>query len=204
MRALKEGKLVVASHNQGKVREMRDLLAPFAVETIAADDLSLAEPTEAGDTFAANARLKAMAAAKESGLPAVADDSGLVVDALGGAPGIYSARWAGPKRDFSKAMEGVELELRAQAASGKTSRRARFVCALCLAWPDGHAEAFEGEVEGALIWPPRGDKGFGYDPMFVADGQTETFGEMEPARKHAMSHRARAFKKLIDGCLGKT
>jgi len=204
MRALKEGKLVVASHNQGKVREMRDLLAPFAVETIAADDLSLAEPTEAGDTFAANARLKAMAAAKESGLPAVADDSGLVVDALGGAPGIYSARWAGPKRDFSKAMEGVELELRAQAASGKTSRRARFVCALCLAWPDGHAEAFEGEVEGTLIWPPRGDKGFGYDPMFVADGQTETFGEMEPARKHAMSHRARAFKKLIDGCLGKT
>lgn len=204
MRALKEGKLVVASHNWGKVREMRDLLAPYGVETIAAGDLLLAEPKETGDTFAANAMLKALAAAKESGLPALADDSGLVVDALDGAPGIYSARWAGENRDFSMAMERVELEIRAQAASGEASRRARFVCALCLAWPDGHVEAFEGQVEGTLIWPPRGGKGFGYDPMFVPDGHAETFGEMEPACKHAISHRARAFKKLTDDCLSKT
>jgi XTP/dITP diphosphohydrolase len=203
MRALKEGKLVIASHNRGKVREIGDLLAPFDVEIIAAGDLSLAEPKETGDTFAANARLKAVAAAKASGLPAVSDDSGLVVDALDGAPGIYSARWAGPQRNFSKAMQRVELELRARAASGRVSRRARFVCALCLAWPDGDTEEFEGEVEGTLTWPPRGDKGFGYDPMFVPDGRAETFGEMEPARKHAMSHRARAFKKLVDGCLDK-
>ena len=201
MRALKEGKLVVASHNPGKVREIGDLLSPFGVAIIAAGDLSLAEPKETGKTFAANARLKAVAAAKESGLPALADDSGLVVDVLGGAPGIYSARWAGPKKDFSKAMERVELELRAHAASGRTSRRARFVCALCLAWPDGQTEGFEGEVAGSLIWPPRGDKGFGYDPMFVADGHAQTFGEMEPAEKHALSHRARAFGKLVDGCI---
>lgn len=203
MRALKEGKLVVASHNPGKVREITELLAPFGIETIAAGDLSLSEPKETGDSFAANARLKAVAAAKESGLPALADDSGLAVDALGGAPGIYSARWAGRSRDFSSAMERVELELRAHAAAGRASRRARFVCALCLAWPDGHTESFAGEVAGTLIWPPRGDKGFGYDPMFVPDGHARTFGEMEPEKKHAMSHRARAFRKLADGCLGK-
>jgi XTP/dITP diphosphohydrolase len=202
MRALKEGKLVVASHNPGKVREIGDLLSAVGIEILAAGDLSLAEPEETGDTFADNARLKAVAAAKESDLPALADDSGLVVEVLDGAPGIYSARWAGAKKDFSLAMERVELELRAHAAGGRPSRRARFVCALCLAWPDGHTESFQGEVAGTLIWPPRGDKGFGYDPMFVADGHAQTFGEMEPAEKHALSHRARAFRKLVDGCLG--
>jgi XTP/dITP diphosphohydrolase len=202
MRALKEGKLVIASHNPGKVREIGDLLSPVGIEILAAGDLSLAEPEETGDSFAANARLKAVAAAKQSGLPALADDSGLEVEVLDGAPGIYSARWAGAKKDFSLAMERVELELRAHAASGRPSRRARFVCALCLAWPDGHTEGFEGEVAGTLIWPPRGDKGFGYDPMFIADGHAQTFGEMEPAEKHALSHRARAFRKLVDGCLG--
>jgi XTP/dITP diphosphohydrolase len=202
MRVLSEGKLVVASHNPGKVREIGDLLSPFGIKVLAAGELKLSEPEETGETFAANAELKAVAAAKESGLPALADDSGLVVDALGGAPGIYSARWAGPDKDFAKAMERVELELRAQAVRGSPSRRARFVCALCLAWPDGHTESFKGEVAGSLIWPPRGDKGFGYDPMFVADGHAETFGEMEPADKHAISHRARAFRKLVDGCLG--
>jgi XTP/dITP diphosphohydrolase len=202
MRALKEGKLVIASHNPGKVREIGDLLSPVGIEILAAGDLSLAEPEETGDSFAANARLKAVAAAKQSGLPALADDSGLEVEVLDGAPGIYSARWAGAKKDFSLAMERVELELRAHAASGRHSRRARFVCALCLAWPDGHTESFKGEVAGTLIWPPRGDKGFGYDPMFIADGHAQTFGEMEPAEKHALSHRARAFRKLVDGCLG--
>ena len=202
MPKLTERRLVVASHNPGKVREIRDLLSPFKIEAIAAADLSLPEPAETGDTFAANAKLKAVAAATASGLPALADDSGLAVDVLGGAPGILSARWAGPEKDFSKAMERVEMELRAQAAGGRTTRRARFVCALCLAWPDGRAEIFQGEVVGALIWPPRGKVGFGYDPVFVPDGHAQTFGEMEPERKHALSHRARAFEKLVDGCFG--
>ena len=208
MRALKEGKIVVASHNPGKVREIGDLLSPIGIEILAAGDLSLAEPEETGDTFADNARLKAVAAAKQSGLPALADDSGLVVDVLDGAPGIYSARWAGAKKDFSLAMERVELELRAHAASGRPSRRARFVCALCLAWPDGHTESFQGEVAGALIWPPRGDKGFGYDPVFLADGEKRTFGEMTAKEKHSwapgkpgLSHRARAFARLVEACL---
>ena len=203
MRALTESKIVVASHNRGKVREIRNLLDPFGIETVSAEDLSLPEPAETGDSFAANARIKAEATARASGLPALADDSGLAVDALGGAPGIYSARWAGPKKNFSKAMERVEMELRAHAASGRTKRRAHFICALCLAWPDGHGEVFEGKVDGDLVWPPRGDKGFGYDPVFVPEGHAITFGEMEPARKHAISHRARAFTKLVDACLGK-
>lgn len=194
--------LVVASHNEGKVREIADLLAPFGIETLAASALGLPEPEETGATFADNAALKARAAAAASGRPALADDSGLEVAALGGAPGIYSARWAGPEKDFTAAMARIERELAARAGAGDVSRRARFVCALCLAWPDGHVEAFEGTVEGTLVWPPRGTRGFGYDPVFLAEGERETFGEMDPARKHAISHRARAFRKLVDGCFG--
>lgn len=202
MRRLAGRRLVVASHNAGKVREIAALVAPFGIEAVPAAALALAEPEETGATFAENARIKALAAARASGWPALADDSGLVVVALGGAPGIYSARWAGPDRDFGRAMARVEDALAGRAAEGEGSRRARFVCALCLAWPDGHVEEFEGTVEGDLVWPPRGTQGFGYDPVFVPDGGSETFGEMEPARKHAMSHRARAFGKLVDGCLG--
>jgi len=191
------GKLIVASHNKGKVREIRDLLAPFGVETVSAGELDLAEPEETGTTFRANAELKALAAAKASGLPALADDSGLCVDALNGEPGIYSARWAGPSKDFSVAMKKVEDEL---AARNAKTRAAHFTCALTLAWPDGHVETFEGYVRGQLTWPPRGDKGFGYDPVFVPNGFDITFGEMEPEKKHAMSHRADAFRQLIDAC----
>ena len=192
MRALKEGKLVVASHNPGKVREISDLFSPFGVEIVAAGELSLAEPKETGKTFAANARLKAVAAAKESGLPALADDSGLAVDVLGGAPGIYSARWAGPGKDFRIAMERVQREL------GDKDRRAHFVAVLALAWPDGEVATFRGEAHGRLVWPPRGERGFGYDPIFVPDGHDLTFGEMDPAEKHRISHRARAFAKLVE------
>lgn len=191
------GKLVVASHNKGKVREIRDLLAPFGVETISAGELNLGEPEETGTTFKANAELKALAAAKASGLPALADDSGLCVDGLGGEPGIYSARWAGSAKHFAVAMEKVEQELGARKAA---TRAAHFTCALTLAWPDGHVETFEGYVHGSLVWPPRGDKGFGYDPVFEPEGFDITFGEMEPNAKHAMSHRADAFKQLIDAC----
>jgi len=187
--------LVVASHNPGKVREIRDLLAPFGLETKGAAELALPEPEETGTTFAANAELKARAAAAASGLPALADDSGLAVAALGGAPGIYSARWAGEKKDFKAAMARVERELDAMHA---LDRSAKFVCALALAAPQGNCEIFEGEVHGTLTFPPRGARGFGYDPIFVADGMTETFGEIEPAQKHAISHRARAFAKLIE------
>jgi len=190
-------KLVVASHNKGKVREIRDLLAPFGVETISAGELDLDEPIETGTTFKANAELKALAAAKASGLPALADDSGLCVDGLGGEPGIYSARWAGPSKDFAIAMEKVEAELAVRKAA---TRAAHFTCALTLAWPDGHAETFEGYVHGSLVWPPRGNKGFGYDPVFEPEGFDITFGEMDPDAKHAMSHRADAFKQLIDAC----
>jgi len=196
-RHFKGGKLVVASHNEGKVREIRDLLAPFGVETVSAGELNLDEPEETGTTFKANAELKALAATKASGLPALADDSGLCVEGLGGEPGIYSARWAGPAKDFGKAMEKVEAELSARDAK---TRAAHFTCALTLAWPDGHVETFEGFVHGSLAWPPRGDKGFGYDPVFVPEGLDITFGEMEPAKKHAMSHRADAFRQLIDTC----
>ena len=188
------GTLVIASHNPGKVREIDDLLGPFGVAARSAADLGLPEPEETGATFADNAILKARAAARGANLPALADDSGLVVPALGGAPGIYSARWAGEARDFDAAMRRVNDEL------GGNDRAARFVAALALCWPDGHCEAFEGKVEGSLIWPPRGDKGFGYDPMFVPLGARETFGEMDQARKHTISHRADAFRKLVAAC----
>jgi XTP/dITP diphosphohydrolase len=186
-------RLVVATHNAGKAAEIADLLAPHGVEVVAAGELGLPEPEETGTSYVENALLKARAAADGSGLPALADDSGLSVAALDGAPGIHSARWAGPKRDFGAAMARVEAELAAMRA---TDRSAAFICALALAWPDGRTEVYEGRVDGRLSFPPRGTAGFGYDPIFVADGQTQTFGEMEPARKHAMSHRARAFAKL--------
>ena len=184
--------LVIASHNPGKVREIDDLLQPFGIETVGAAALGLVEPEETGTTFAENAALKARAAARAAKLPALADDSGLAVAALDGAPGIYSARWAGPKKDFAIAMQKVE-----DALKGKSDRRAAFVAALALAWPDGRCDVFEGRVEGTLAWPPRGEKGFGYDPIFVPAGHTITFGEMEPAKKHTMSHRAKAFAKLV-------
>jgi len=185
-------RLVIASHNPGKVREIEDLLRPLGIAVVGAAALGLAEPEEIGHTFAENAALKARAAAAAANLPALADDSGLAVAALEGAPGIYSARWAGPTKDFAIAMRKVE-----EALKGKQDRRAKFVAALALAWPDGRCAVFEGEVEGTLAWPPRGTKGFGYDPIFVPDGHTITFGEMEPAKKHGMSHRARAFAKLV-------
>jgi XTP/dITP diphosphohydrolase len=187
--------LVIASHNPGKVREIDELLRPFAVTVLSAGSLDLPEPEETGATFEANAELKALAAARGGFKPALADDSGLCVVALGGDPGIYSARWAGPTKDFALAMRKVEDGL-----AGKTDRRAFFVAALSLAWPDGHVETFRGEVHGSLVWPPRGTRGFGYDPMFLPQGGNATFGEMEPSAKHAISHRAVAFKKLIDAC----
>ncbi len=202
-RRFTEGRLVVASHNEGKVREIAALLAPFGVGIVSAKDLGLPEPEETGSSFGENAVLKARSAAGRAGHPALADDSGLAVDALGGAPGVYSARWAGPERDFGAAMAKVEAELRKKGTQGPIARRARFVCALSLAWPDGYAETFVGEVAGSLVWPPRGANGFGYDPMFVADGYEETFGEMELALKHRVSHRARAFAQLIEHCFAK-
>ena len=185
--------LIVASHNPGKVREIFDLVAPFGFDVKGAADLGLAEPEETGATFAQNAAIKAQAAALATGQWAIADDSGLVVAALGGQPGIYSARWAGPGKDFSLAIARVERELRDAQASG---RAAKFVCALALAEPGDGTKIFEGEVSGVLVFPPRGNKGFGYDPIFVADGMHETFGEIEPSLKHTISHRARAFAKL--------
>jgi len=196
-RRLETGRLVIASHNAGKLREIADLVAPFGVDAISAGALGLPEPAETGASFQANAELKARAAAEAAGLRALADDSGLVVPALGGAPGIHSARWAGPERHFARAMARVESEL-----GDGDDRSAHFVCALALAWPDGHCETFEGRVGGALIWPPRGSRGFGYDPVFLPAGESLTFGEMAPARKHAMSHRARAFAQLVAACLG--
>lgn len=187
--------LVVASHNPGKLREIADLLRPFAVAPVGAAALGLPEPEETGDTFEANAELKALAAARASDRPALADDSGLVVPALGGDPGVRSARWAGPARDFSVAMRRVEDGL-----AGAADRRAHFVAALALAWPDGHVETFRGEVHGTLVWPPRGTRGFGYDPMFLPVGRAETFGEMDPAEKHRISHRAVAFDRLVRAC----
>lgn len=187
-------RLVVASHNPGKVREIEALLAPRGVATVGAAALGLPEPEETGATFEENAALKAHAAAGASGLPALSDDSGLVVPALGGAPGIYSARWAGPEKDFRSAMERVRREL------GDRDRAAHFVAVLALAWPDGEVGTFRGEAHGRLVWPPRGDRGFGYDPIFVADGYDITFGEMDPDEKHRISHRARAFEKLVQEC----
>jgi XTP/dITP diphosphohydrolase len=198
-RAFAEPKLIVASHNKGKLVEIADLLSRFAVETVGADALGLPEPEETGNTFIANAELKALAAATKAGLPALSDDSGLAVDALDGAPGIYSARWAETAngRDFDFAMHKIEMALHQK---GDVPRTARFICALTLAWPDGHVESFEGKVEGTLVWPMRGKNGFGYDPIFLPSGGDMTFGEMEPAAKHAMSHRADAFTQLVDAC----
>jgi XTP/dITP diphosphohydrolase len=190
-------RLVVASHNQGKVREINDLIRPFGVEAVSAGELNLPEPEETGLTFADNAILKADAAAQASGLVALSDDSGLVVEALDGAPGVHSARWAGPERDFALAMRNIEEKLQAAGATAPDQRRAHFACALCVAWPDGQHEVFIGRVDGHLVWPPRGHQGFGYDPVFQPDGHGITFGEMEPQDKHRISHRADAFNKLM-------
>lgn len=190
--------LVIASHNKGKVREIADLLGAYVKSFPSAGDLALPEPEETETTFLGNAALKALAAAKVSGLPALADDSGLWVDALDGAPGIYSARWAGPERDFGVAMERVWREL--DAAADRKGDRARFVCALALAWPDGHVEAVEGHAHGTLSFPPRGTKGFGYDPIFIPEGHSRTYAELEPDQKHAISHRADAFRQLVAKC----
>jgi XTP/dITP diphosphohydrolase len=201
------GKLVIATHNPGKLTEMRELLARHGIEAVSAGELGLPEPEETGSTFRENAHIKASAAAAASGLPAFADDSGLAVDALGGAPGIHSARWAGPSKDFAAAMQKVWAAV--EASGEAPNRRAHFVAALCVAWPDGHAEEFEGRVDGTLVWPPRGAKGFGYDPMFLPDGYDRTFGELTRDEKHGLppqgsglSHRARAFVKLAEACLG--
>ncbi len=234
-RRLERGtRLVVASHNPGKAWEIHQLLAPHGLDAVSAGDLGLTEPEETEPAFAGNARLKALAAAQASGLPALGDDSGLEVDALSGAPGIFSARWAGPARDFSIAMQRVHDELAARNAWPRPERpehmdersglrslplagtdigsnkiksapppRANFIAVMCLAWPDGETAFFEGRVFGHLVWPPRGGNGFGYDPMFLADGETQTFGEMAPARKYAMSHRTRAFKLFMESCLAR-
>lgn len=203
MRKLEKGtRLVVASHNPGKLREIADLVAPYGLEAISAGALALPEPEETETTFAGNARLKAVAAATASGLPALSDDSGVEVEALGGQPGVYSARWAGPAKNFDIAMKRVADELEAAGAWAAPGPRAIFTCALCLAWPDGETHIFEGRVYGRLVWPPRGRRGFGYDPMFLPDGETLTFGEMDPTDKHAISHRARAFALFVNACLG--
>jgi XTP/dITP diphosphohydrolase len=221
------GRLVIATHNPGKLAEMRELLIPYGIDAISAGELGLPEPDETGMSFRDNARIKAEAAAKAAGLPAFADDSGLAVDALDGAPGIYSARWAGPDKDFRRAMATIEQKINERGAMTAEQRRAQFVSALCVAWPDGHLEEFEARVAGTLVWPPRGDQGFGYDPMFLPDGQNRTFGEMSSEEKHSLppparnqaewspvsrpdcapnekvglSHRARAFLKLAEACL---
>jgi len=202
------GRLVIATHNPGKLAEMRELLSPHGVEAISAGELGLDEPEETGDSFEANARIKAMAAAKAAQLPAFADDSGLAVDTLNGAPGIFSARWAGPNKDFNAAMAQVERLLQKRGATTPDSRAAHFVSALCVAWPDGHVEEVEARVDGTLVWPPRGTAGFGYDPMFKPTGFDRTFGEMTSIEKHGLpplglglSHRARAFVKLAEICL---
>ena len=202
------GRVVIATHNPGKLREMRELLAPFGVEAVSAGELGLPEPDETGDSFIANARIKAEAAATAARLPALADDSGLAVEALGGDPGIHSARWAAPDKDFARAMRVIEEKLAAAGAIGAPRRRAAFISALALAWPDGHVECVEARVDGTLVWPPRGSQGFGYDPMFKPDGHERTFGEMSAEEKHGLpprgqglSHRARAFIKLAERCL---
>ncbi len=204
------GRLVIATHNPGKLAEMRDLLALYGVDAISAGELGLPEPEETGASFRANARIKAEAAAKASNLPAFADDSGLTVDTLDGQPGIHSARWAGPDKDFRFAMNKIQSLLMERGAKAAERRRGHFVSALCVAWPDGHVEEFEATVDGTVVWPPRGTLGFGYDPLFLPDGQTQTFGEMSAEEKHGLpphgrglSHRARAFLKLAEACLGK-
>lgn len=198
-RKLAPGRLVIASHNPGKVREIAELLGPYGIEPVSAADLGLPEPPETGTTFIANAELKARAASDLSGLPALADDSGLCVEALNGEPGIFSARWAGEDKDFGLAMRLVELAL--GRAGPEAGRDAHFICALALCWPDGRMESFEGRVDGVLVWPSRGTRGFGYDPMFQPLGRTETFGEMDPAEKHRISHRADAFRQLVEACI---
>ncbi len=198
-RRLEPGQLVIASHNKGKIREIAELLGPFGIEPVSAASLDLPEPEETGTSFIANAELKAMLAADLSGLPSLADDSGLCVEALGGDPGIFSARWAGEDKDFGLAMQRVWQEVSAKGPDA--GHDAYFVCALCVAWPDGHTESFEGRVDGGIVWPPRGQSGFGYDPFFVPTGHELTFGEMEPEAKHAMSHRAHAFAQLKERLL---
>jgi XTP/dITP diphosphohydrolase len=204
------GKLVIATHNPGKLSEMRELLAPYGIEAVSAGELGLGEPEETGKTFEANARIKAVAAAQAAKLPAFADDSGLVVDALDGAPGIYSARWAGPKKDFNEAMARIERLLQERGATVPAKRSAHFVSALCVAWPDDHLEEVEARADGTLVWPPRGSAGFGYDPMFMPDGFDRSFGEMTSIEKHGLpplglglSHRAKAFVKLAEICLAR-
>jgi XTP/dITP diphosphohydrolase len=204
------GRLVIATHNPGKLAEMRELLAPYGIDAISAGELDLPEPDEDGMSFRDNGRIKAQAAALATGLPAFADDSGLVVNALDGAPGIHSARWAGPEKNFRRAMETIQVKLYERGATAPEKRKAHFVSALCVAWPDGHVEDFEARVDGTLVWPPRGDKGFGYDPMFLPEGHTRTFGEMSSDEKHGLpprgkglSHRARAFMKLAEACLAR-
>jgi XTP/dITP diphosphohydrolase len=203
-----QGRVVIATHNPGKLREMRELLAPFGIEAVSAGELGLAEPEETGTNFSENAHIKAAAAARATKLPAFADDSGLCVDALGGEPGIHSARWAGPDKDFARAMREIEEKLAAAGATSADTRRAAFVSALSIVWPDGQEEKFEGRVGGTLVWPPRGTSGFGYDPMFQPDGHAHTFGEMNADEKHGLpprgqglSHRARAFMALAAACL---
>jgi XTP/dITP diphosphohydrolase len=202
------GTLVIATHNAGKLKEMRELLALYGVTAMSAGELDLPEPDETGTTFAENARIKAESAARIANRPGFSDDSGLVVDALGGEPGIHSARWAGPDKDFAGAMATIDTMLRERGATAPEQRRAHFVSALCVAWPDGHLEEFEARVDGTLVWPPRGTQGFGYDPMFLPDGHERTFGEMSAEEKHGLpprgkglSHRARAFLKLAEACL---
>jgi XTP/dITP diphosphohydrolase len=202
------GKLVIATHNPGKLAEMKELLAPYGIEAVSAGELGLAEPDETGNDFRSNAAIKAIAAARATKLPSFADDSGIVVDALDSAPGIYSARWAGPTKDFTAAMTRIERLLQERGATTPDKRKAHFVSALCVAWPDDHLDEVEARVDGTLVWPPRGTAGFGYDPMFLPDGHSRTFGEMESIEKHGLpplglglSHRARAFVKLAEICL---
>jgi XTP/dITP diphosphohydrolase len=202
------GSVVIATHNPGKLAEMRELLSPHGVAAQSAAELNLAEPDETGTTFAANARIKALAAATATERAAFADDSGLVVEALGGEPGIHSARWAGPDKDFRFAMNRIQTLLIERGARAPEQRRAHFIAALCLAWPDGHTEEFEGRVDGVIVWPPKGEAGFGYDPLFLPDGHNRTFGEMTALEKHGLpplglglSHRARAFVMLAAACL---
>jgi XTP/dITP diphosphohydrolase len=203
------GRVVIATHNPGKLREMQELLTPFGIEAVSAGELGLPAPDETGHMFAENAAIKAHAAARATGLPAISDDSGLCVDALDGAPGLFTADWAGPSKDFPGAMARVERELQKRGVTETGNRRAHFVSAVVVAWPDGHEELFEGRVFGEVVWPPRGSEGFGYDPMFQPDGYDRTFGELSREEKHgidwirseALSHRARAFLGLAAGCL---
>jgi XTP/dITP diphosphohydrolase len=203
-----EGELVIATHNPGKLAELRELLAPFGIKAVSAGELGLPEPEETGSSFRENAHIKAAAAAAAAQRPAFADDSGLVVEALGGAPGIHSARWAGETKDFAAAMQRIEDGLQTRGAVRPEQRKAHFISALCVAWPDRHVEEFEGRIDGTLVWPPRGNAGFGYDSIFLPDGHSRTFGEMTSAEKHGLpplgaglSHRARAFRQLAEACL---